>query len=187
MQRKFPNAYFQINMKNDFRKKALEIRRGLEKIDLTEKIKELSEYKRAKTIFIYISFGSEIETTKLLEDALKEKIVLVPYCVDTNGNMIACRINSLQELKPGKFGILEPENPVEYKGVIDFSVIPGVAFSKEGYRIGYGKGYYDRFLSKTETFSLGICHHELLFDEIPFDKTDVKLDMIITDKEEISL
>lgn len=174
-------------MKQEFRKKCLELRDNLSKINLDDKILALEEYKRAETVFIYISYKSEVDTGSLIKASLKEKIVLVPYCIDKNGNMVASRIDSFCDLKEGMYGILEPENLVEYKGKIDASIIPGVAFSKDGYRIGYGKGYYDRFLSKNATFSIGLSYDELLFDSIPHSKLDYKMNYIITPKKEIRI
>lgn len=174
-------------MKKEFRKKCIDIRNKLDNIDLEEKILNTYEYKNSKTVFIYVSFGSEVNTLPLIEKALMEKTVLVPLCLDKSGNMIACKINSISDLKEGMFGILEPKSKEEYIGKIDFSVVPGVAFSYEGKRIGYGKGYYDRFLSRYDTFSVGICHDELLFKEIPSDSFDAKLNMIITNKREVRI
>lgn len=174
-------------MKREFRKNCLEKRKQLNPVNLTKKILNLKEYKESKTVFIYVSYGSEISTIDLIKEALREKTVLVPYCVDKFGKMIAVKIDSKDDLKEGMYGIKEPECPIEYEGKIDLTIVPGVAFSKEGYRIGYGKGYYDRFLKEHDTFSLGICHSELLFDKVPFDEFDVKLQKIITEKEEIRI
>ena len=174
-------------MKTKFRKECLEKRNKLKPLDLTEKILNLKEYKECKTVFIYVSNKSEISTIDLIKEALKEKTVLVPYCVDKFGKMIAVKINSIDDLEIGMYNIYEPKNHTEYSGDIDLTIVPGVAFSKEGYRIGYGKGYYDRFLKTHRTFSLGICHDELLFEKVPYDEFDVKLNKIITKKEEIRI
>lgn len=172
-------------MKREFRKNCLEKRKQLNPVNLTKKILNLKEYKESKTVFIYVSYGSEISTIDLIKEALREKTVLVPYCVDNFGKMIAVKIKSMDDLEAGMYNIKEPKSHTEYEGNIDLTIVPGVAFSKEGYRIGYGKGYYDRFLKNHKTFSVGICHDELLFDKVPYDEYDIKLDKIITKKEEI--
>lgn len=174
-------------MKKEFRKKCLDLRKELNNIDLCDKILDLKEYKESKTVFIYVSYKSEADTLPLIKEALKEKTVLVPLCLDDNGNMIACKINSLRDLKEGMYGIMEPVKREEFKGKIDFSIIPGAAFDLTGKRIGYGKGYYDRFLSCHDTFSVGVCHDELLFEKIPSDSFDAKLNMIITNKREVRI
>jgi len=177
----------QSNMKSALRKSCLEKRRTLETKDLTEKILSLPEYKNASTVFIYISYRDEIPTQRLIEYALSEKRVLVPLCINSFGDMVAVEISSLDELHKGHFGISEPLSHIPYEGEIDFSLLPGVAFSKKGERIGYGKGYYDRFLKERKTFKVGLCHDELLFDTLPCDENDVKADMIITPEREIRI
>lgn len=174
-------------MKKEFRKKCILLRDGLLNINPDKKILSLPEYKNAETVFVYLSFGSEVQTLGLVQTALKEKRVVVPFCVDREGTMIACEIKSFDDLQAGMYNIPEPVNPVEYKGKIDLGIIPGVAFSKDGVRLGYGKGYYDRFLAKNKMFKVGLCHDELLFDKIPCGELDVRLDMIITNKREIRL
>ena len=171
--------------KSKLRKKYKEIRKGLSYGDFSLKVAELSEYKTAETVFVYVSFDDEAKTEALILKALFEKRVVVPYCVDKEGTMIACEIKSLKDLKTGNFGIKEPINPREYKGKIDFSVIPGLAFSKDGYRLGYGKGYYDRFLSKIPCLKVGLTFDELTVDTLPYDEYDKKVDVIITPGKEI--
>lgn len=173
--------------KKEKRKEYKEIRKNLKYGDFSIKITQLNEYKMAKTVFIYVSYNDEAKTDELIKKALESKKVLVPYCVDLDGIMIACEIKSTDDLKEGAYGIKEPVHPVKYEGDIDFSVIPGLAFSKDGYRIGYGKGYYDRFLEAHDTFRVGLTFDELVFDEIPKDEFDKKVDVIITPGKEIRI
>lgn len=173
--------------KNIKRKEYKDIRKNLKYEDFSLKITKLSEYKNAKTVFIYLSYLDEAKTDKLISEALKTKTVLVPYCVDKNGTMIACEIKSFDELKKGSFGIREPVNSVSFNGKIDLAVVPGLAFSKDGHRIGYGKGYYDRFLEKNPAYSVGLTFDELVFDEIPSDDHDKRVNMIITQGKEIKI
>jgi len=173
--------------KKEKRKEYKEIRKKIKYDDFSFKITELYEYKKAETVFIYVSYRDEAKTDELIRKALEDKRVLVPFCVDLNGTMIACEIKTLNDLKEGAYGIKEPVNPVKYEGDIDFSVIPGLAFSKDGYRIGYGKGYYDRFLENNPTFKVGLTFDELVFDEIPKDEFDKKVDCIITPRKEIRI
>ena len=174
-------------MKKEFRKICLEKRRTLNRVDLTPKTTSIPEYKNADTVFIYISYRDEIETHNLIKEALKTKRVLVPLCLNTDGDMIAVEIKSFDELKEGAFGILEPQSKIQFEGEIDFALVPGVAFSFDGYRIGYGKGYYDRFLKDKNIFKTGVCHDELLFDTVPREEFDVRLNMIITPEREIKI
>ena len=92
-------------------------------------------------------------------------------------------INSFNDMVSGSFGIREPdtEKCVE---VTDFSaslcVVPAIAFDKRKYRLGYGKGYYDRFLKNYAYKSVGVCYNNLVVDELPADEYDIPVDIIIT-------
>lgn len=168
--------------KQKLRKELLKIRESLpqRKADY-KKLCENTYFKNANVVFCYVSFGSEIDTLPLIEHILKEKTLCVPYCTDKDGNMICVKINSLSDLSRGTFGILEPKNIVEFdKSLIDVCLVPGIAFDKGGARIGYGKGYYDRFLSNISPYKIGLCHKELLLDTITTEPHDVKLNEIIT-------
>ncbi len=171
-----------LNEKKVLRKELLSARNQTseKKLSLSH-LENLAEFKNAKTVFCYVSAGSEVNTLSLIHEILNKKRVTVPYCTDKNGNMIAVEIKSPDELKEGLFGILEPINPKEFpKDKIDFVIVPGIAFDKDGYRLGYGKGYYDRFLSDINPFKLGICKKELLIEKLPHDEFDVKMDEVIT-------
>ncbi len=143
-------------------------------------LESFEEFKNAQTVFCYVSAGSEVKTHSFIKEVLKTKRVLVPYCIDKNGTMIAVEIKSLDELEEGFFGILSPKNPAEFpKTEIDFAIVPAVAFDKDGYRLGYGKGYYDRFLSDITPYKLGICAKELFCEKLPHDEFDVKMNKVL--------
>ncbi len=140
----------------------------------------LQQMKKAKVVFCYVSMGSEIGTTGLINELLKTKDVVVPYCIDKNGNMICVKITSLDDLALGMFGILEPIDHTPFdKEKIDVAILPGLAFDKKGYRIGYGKGYYDRFLADISPYKIGLTYKELYFEAIPHGKTDIRADLVI--------
>lgn len=170
------------NEKAALRKELLSQRKAAPSLSLD--INTLSCYDSfvsAKTVFCYISAHGEVETLPLIKELLKEKTVVVPYCTDSEGNMICSQIKSVNDLTEGRFGIPEPKNPKCFpKEKINFSIVPGVAFDKEGYRLGYGKGYYDRFLCGLKTFKLGVCGKEFLLDKIPHNEYDIKMDRILT-------
>jgi len=167
--------------KEELRKKCLEIRKNLpfKEADAQMLFSEPS-YKNAKTVFCYVSAKNEIGTHSVIEKMILDgKNVCVPFCVDGTGNMICVKIESLSELKEGFFGIPEPKNPVPFnKRIIDLVIMPGVAFSPEGARLGYGKGYYDRFLADITPFKIGFCHKELLTDIKP-EPHDIKADKVM--------
>jgi len=114
---------------------------------LKEVVKQ-KDYLLAGTIFIYVGTENEVDTTLIIKDALaKGKKVVVPKTIEL-GLMEACEIDSMEDLQPGRHDILEPMNTM-YKldpEKIDVAYIPCVAYTREGYRLGYGGGFYDRFL-----------------------------------------
>ena len=127
----------------------------------------------------YISFNGEVDTKKLIEEMLCDnKTLCAPKCV-TKCDIEARLFKSLDELVPGAYGILEPLGNVTDN--IDLIIVPGAAFNERLHRIGYGAGYYDRFLKKTSAITVGLFYEmqKADFKEDPFD---ISLDYIITEK-----
>lgn len=143
--------------------------------------KNIAQFEQANVVFCYVSAGNEVGTHNLINQMLKQKKeVLVPLCTDKTGNMVSVKINSLDDLAEGMYGIYEPISHTPFdKTKIDVAIVPGVAFDKNGYRIGYGKGYYDKFLADISPFKIGLTHSELFFDSLPHDENDVRTDMVI--------
>ncbi len=174
--------------KVELRKKYLEIRKNIINKDKKSEIIfnaliNSDEYKKSHVIALYYSLKSEVNTLKLIEYSLKNnKIVLLPRVIDDY--MIFYQIASLNNLNKSNFGIMEVSNGIIFdKNNIDLIVVPGVCFDKYLNRIGFGKGYYDKYLSNSNIYSIGICFQEQISDEmIITDKTDIKLKKIITDK-----
>lgn len=147
-------------------------------------------YKNAEQILCYVSMKNEISTDKIINRALSDcKRVAVPYCENANGDMSFYYINSLNELAIGSFDIREPK-PLTEKLVNSFDnsiiILPGLSFDKCGNRLGYGKGYYDRFLQKHPLNSVGLCYNSLIADFIPTDEYDKRVSYIITESQIIS-
>lgn len=150
------------------------------------KIIALEEYKRCKEIFIYLSFGAEVITEDFINFALNEgKTVALPYITQNKGEMVFIKINSLSGLIENSYGIKEPvydEKNIVTPTESALFIAPGLAFSKEGRRLGYGGGYYDRYLSKYKTLcNIGVCFKQQLIKNVPTDIYDIQLDKIITD------
>ena len=172
-------------MKEELRKKYLDIRKNIiNKDELNNKIYykvvQNNRIKSAKTILIYISFNNEVDTIKIIKYFLDKKLVAVPKI--ENNEMNFYYINNVDELKMGKYHILEPitdKKVIEFKDTV--SLTPGICYSKDGYRIGYGKGYYDKFYKKNKVYSIGLCFKECILEEIPHDPFDQKVNEIITD------
>ncbi len=138
----------------------------------------------AKTVFLYLSFGSEVETLALTKKLLAlGKEIAVPRCDPQTKTMTAVRLTDFQQLRPGSYGILEPapDAPVISKEEIDLCLVPGLAFDQEGYRLGYGGGYYDKFLKDFSGKKLGLAFLECLTDRLPREEFDLPVDAVITD------
>lgn len=134
----------------------------------------------SKTLLIYISINSEVDTIKIINYFLNTKNIAVPKIIDNN--MYFCYVTNLNDLTPGKYNIPEPTNE---NIVTDFDnaicIVPGICYDKKNYRVGYGKGYYDRFLSKNKIKTIGLCYKECMIEKIDNDKYDYKIDEVITD------
>ena len=179
--------------KSIIRKKMKEERSKLsnlqkEKLDnsVFQKVIESEEYNKANSIFIFVSYGSEVDTHRIIKKALKDgKNICVPKVISKKDGMVAVRVHDFSELKSGAYGILEPED-TKYKvqeSSIDLCYIPGVAFDKRGGRVGYGGGYYDRFFKKLREDSkkIALAYKFQVLDEVPMEEHDMFIDGIISD------
>ena len=137
--------------------------------------------KAAKTVMLYYSLPDEVDTHTLVDSLLVSgKQILLPH-VTGEGTMELRRYTGPTDLALGAYNIMEPTGDlfVDYAS-IDLAVIPGMAFDKEGNRMGRGKGYYDRLLLKLRsTYKIGICLPFQLVEQIPTDEHDVKMDEVI--------
>lgn len=149
------------------------------------RIISLPEYHSAKTIFAYYSMGAEPDTLQIIRRALREgKTVAIPKTF-AKGAMEARIIKSLEELVPGKFDIpTAPEGASLLESdAIDFVLVPAVAYDRRGYRLGRGGGYYDRFLGKSRSFSVGLAFEKALLDAVPAEAHDMAVHCLVTEKE----
>ena len=145
------------------------------------------EWINSKIIMAYADFNAEVATDHIILEALLcNKKVYMPKV--SGDQMEFYHIYSLDELYPGNWGIREPIDLADEK----FSsyeenvlmIVPGTAFDKSGNRIGYGKGYYDRFLDKNlSVYTIGIAFSCQVYDEIPYNEKDKKVNCLITENE----
>lgn len=146
-------------------------------------LQKTEEYKNAKSIMLYCPIGSEMDTAYIAEAAYSDqKCVLYPVTDGKSRKITPVRADAGAEFVRGGFKIPEPVGEV-FEGAIDLIVIPGVAFGRDGTRLGYGKGCYDEFLKKTAATRVGLCYDLQLTDTLPSDKHDEKMDMIVTENE----
>ena len=174
-----------INTKDEIRKQMLYIRKKItnkEKLStiIVNKIINLDIYKKSKVIALYNSMIDEVDTSKIIKKSLVNKVVLLPKII--NDKMVFVEINQGTLFKKSIFGVNEPIGR-EYHGKIDLIIVPGLAFEKNGIRLGYGKGYYDKFLENKDIYKIGICFSKQMYSAIPSEKHDILMNLIITEKE----
>ena len=152
---------------------------------IAENLIQRQEYADASVLLAYVSFSSEVNTHFLIEKAWKDgKRVAVPKCMD-DSKLEFQYIRSFDDLAPGKFGIPDPVTgeSVEYNEDDKcLLLLPGVAYTNKGDRLGYGGGYYDRYLKKHDSIPNAMLAYSLQQTEtLPVDEMDVPADMIITE------
>ncbi|TCS79569.1 5-formyltetrahydrofolate cyclo-ligase [Tepidibacillus fermentans] len=145
-------------------------------------------YQNSNTLMVYLSFRNEVDLTLLIENAWQQrKKVIVPKTNPTNKQMVPYFIQSWNELEEGNYGILEPlicdKNPFPIDQ-IELVLVPGLAFDQEGYRLGYGGGYYDRFFDRYRKlpYLIGVAYDFQLVQHLPRDDHDYSVNEICTEK-----
>ena len=174
--------------KQELRNKIKQIKLSFEYIELSDeiifnKLTQSEVFNSSQILFIYVSRKNEVDTIRIIKYALSlGKIVCVPKCFE-NFDMKAYEIKSFDDLEVGRFNILEPKSYSKEidKREIDLAVIPCVTCDVYNNRLGYGKGFYDRFLAGTAMKKVCLCRKKVVQEKIPVDKNDVKMDVVITE------
>lgn len=151
---------------------------------IEERLFDIKEFLAAKTVMSYISSFKEVSTIAIVNRLFNEKKhVAVPVSNTADETITVSYINSLTELSDGAYGIKEPSVIKECDiSDIDVILVPGLAFDIKGSRMGFGKGYYDKLLSKISALKIGLCYDFQLLNNIPNDKHDIPMDIIITEE-----
>ena len=148
---------------------------------IASKIEMLPEFQKAKTVLAYWSIAREVFTHDFVRKWSQSKTILLPV---VEGDLMYIKVFSNENplIAGSLYGIPEPDGPYfsDYD-LIDFAIIPGIAFDRHNNRMGRGKAYYDRFLNTVSAYKTGICFEFQLFDEIPADAFDIRMDCVITD------
>ncbi len=153
---------------------------------IASRVTSLWQYKRNRLLLIYVSTAIEVDTYRIMEQAWADgKRVAVPRCVPGTRNMEFYYINSLGDLEPGTFGVLEPR-PDRSRLLTDFQsglcIVPALSYDWHGYRLGYGKGYYDRFLARFGGQMIGICYSECVQKRLPHGRFDRPVELLVTER-----
>jgi 5-formyltetrahydrofolate cyclo-ligase len=154
---------------------------------ILEKLLSVEEYKNCDTVLTYVSTKKEVDTFPLIAAALQSgKKVAAPRCVEGSPVIEFYYIDSVDELLPGSYGLLEPlalqgKECLQRSGLC---ILPGLAFDRVGGRLGYGKGYYDRFLQNFRGVTVGVCFSTILSEKpLPMGRFDLPASIVITDRE----
>lgn len=190
-----------LSQKKELRKEAKSYRKSISENDRLDKsnaiinnIKALKEFQKAEVFLMYASLPDEVETLSLIHELTEEGKRQV-YCPVTQGDeMEFYRISSLEDLKEGNFHVLEPEplteNCLELQKDVHYCMLmPGLMFDKRGNRLGYGKGYYDKYLARVpkdvNLTTVALSYESMVKDAIPAEETDWRADYIVTEIEVI--
>lgn len=173
-------------MKSEFRRFFLNLRREMDQSLIKEKSEKIIEnllasdfYKNSQSIFVYVSKNKEVDTKDFIKKAIADgKKIYVPKIIDHK--MIAAKLDDISDLEAGAFDI-PTSNSLEFIKDPDLSICPGLTFDDEKNRLGYGGGFYDRFLGENETTKIGLMISEFRSIKIPADPWDIKMDFIITE------
>ncbi len=189
------NAEIDMFIKSELRNEYRLIRRSLDNSfcdsaskKICESIIGLSEYGSSKTIMSYSAINKEVRTDLLNEHALNsQKTLLLPVCNTKTETMHAARLNGAQDMALGGYGIYEPSDKTTFdEEKIDIVIVPALVFNRRGYRIGYGKGYYDKFLRSCKNALKIGCAYTCQISDMDFcSDYDIAVDIIVTQKEVI--
>lgn len=153
---------------------------------ICENLEKLATYRYADGYLLFYPLKNEVNVLSAMEKLLKKKKVYLPRCKKgEEGVMYFYEISSFDDLEEGSFKVMEPKE--DCREVSNFSsntvcIVPAVAYDREGYRIGYGKGYYDRFLRRYSGTKIGVVFSELIFDRLPKGRYDHAVDYLVTEK-----
>ena len=151
-----------------------------------DRLQRLEEFDRAGLVAAFVSTPIEVDTHRLIHACWRAgKKLALPKCLDERGKMAFFLVSSWADLAVGRFSLWEPD-PERCPPVTDWAdsvcIVPGFSFDRDGYRLGFGKGYYDRFLSGYSGVKIGLCYHRCLAYRLPRGRYDVPVDYLITEK-----
>ena len=162
---------------------------SLDFINITSKqiqdnIRKIDFFRNAKSIGAYYSIGSEVRTHDILQEILKSgRELSLPKVVKKD--LVFKKIKSLSDLEQGNFSVMEPKDYCEDVKKIEVIIVPAIALTREGHRLGYGFGYYDRYLSGKKSMTIGLGYSKQIIKSFPRSDNDVRIDCIVTEDQVI--
>lgn len=140
-------------------------------------------FREAKSVFCYVSYLSEADTRPVIDDCIRQNRLLAVPRIISHSRMIAVRLNDPAELRPGNMGIPSPLSARAESGPFDIAITPGLAFGPAGERLGYGRGYYDRWFARHRAdLKIALAYEIQLVDRLPAEAADRQVDMIVTEE-----
>ena len=145
-------------------------------------LKKIPEFRLANSIGMYYPIGSEVPTQDIMQEAISNgKEILLPKVI---GKELEFRkIKDFSDLEKGSFDIMEPKDGCDTSDKFDVILVPTVGISRNGYRLGYGYGFYDRFLAKTKAVTISLTYAKQVVKSVPKTQDDVRINWIVTEDE----
>jgi len=180
-------------IKKQIRERSLSMRKSMSRTEkqrmdfkIENKVLNLWKFRESPTVLLYCSLPLEVSTKHLIERAWAlGKTVALPRCVKDTSDMDFFVVRSWDDLEAGAYSIPEPKERCELlqDSGVSVCIVPALAFDKAGYRTGYGKGYYDRFLAAYRGTTIGLVYQSCIEDEIPHGRYDRKVDIVVTEND----
>ena len=147
---------------------------------IQDNLRKIDFFRSAKNIAAYYSIGSEVHTQDILQEILNSgKQLALPKVI--KNDLVFKKISSFSELEQGNFSIMEPKDRCETVENLAVIIVPAIALTKEGFRLGYGFGYYDRFLHGKKLMTIALSYAKQIIKSFPHDEHDVKINYIVTE------
>ncbi len=156
---------------------------------IIEKLWALNPIVNARAVMVFASMGNEVNLDILIKDWVNRGNTILLPRVEPGRRLVAVEFKGWQHTQCSAFGIREPQGEAVDPADIDVVIVPGLVFDGRGYRLGYGKGYYDRFLKllTADTFKCGVCYDFQVIDDISPHVNDVPVHWIVTEKSELAV
>ena len=150
-------------------------------LPILQKLENNDRFRSAKIILLYLSMADEVNTQNFVENWSKDKTILLPKV--EGPDLTLHLFTSKNNLKPGAYGIMEPDGDTfsEY-GKIDLAIVPGVAFDSKGFRLGRGKGFYDKLFANPafkSVYKIGLTFPFQILDSVAHEELDVPMNEVI--------
>ncbi len=149
---------------------------------IRDSLRKVDFFRNAKSIGSYFAIGSEVKTQEILQEILNlGKQVALPKVV--KNTLIFKKITNFSDLEVGNFSVMEPKDRCEIIKNLDVILVPAIALTREGYRLGYGFGYYDKYLKEKKAKTIALSYAKQIIKSFPHDDHDIKINCIVTEDE----